>query len=98
MLMFVMRSSEKPIRIVHLGLTQHAGSMMPGILSFLSQSLLSMSFRIRVIHQNLCPVLQISDFGLHASVQSNLVAGYANHAGHVLAHNHASDGWGHVLV
>ena len=42
----------------YLGLTQHARSMMFGILSFLSQGLLSMRLRIKVIYQNLYATLQ----------------------------------------
>ena len=66
---------------MHLGLTQHAGSMMPGILSFLNQSLFSISFWIKVVHQNLCSILHISDFKLHTSDQPSIMADHANHAG-----------------
>ena len=49
---------KRMVRLRHLCLAQHASGMMFGVLSFLSQTLLSMSFRVKVIHQDLCPTLQ----------------------------------------
>lgn len=42
----------------HLGLAQHAGSMVPGFFSFLHQRLLSMSFWVELIDQDLRSILQ----------------------------------------
>lgn len=42
----------------HLGLAQHAGSMIPGFFSLLHQCLLGMGFWIKVIYQDLSSILQ----------------------------------------
>lgn len=51
-------SARQDHAMTHLGLKQHAGSMVPGFLSLLYQCLLSMHFWIKVIHQDLSSVLQ----------------------------------------